>query len=158
MQQGCRCDDLSLSLNACPFNVLMTWYILYLYYFTLNKSYLSLSLSRLPFIFITIYGVVCVQLVHFSIGDWKAISIAHVIIIIKSKVSTFPIVWDVCYIIFCYLLQTHSGITWNFFIIIVQFMMNANDTISLSSLCKLIGRHWFYKMPVRYILSCVWVR
>ena len=31
-------------------------------------------------------------------------------------------------------------------------------TISLSSLCKLICRHWFYKMPVRYILSSVWVR
>ena len=31
-------------------------------------------------------------------------------------------------------------------------------TISLSSLCKLIWRHWNYKMPVRYILSSVWVR
>ena len=31
-------------------------------------------------------------------------------------------------------------------------------TISLSSLCKLIWRHWTYKMPVRYILSSVWVR
>ena len=30
-------------------------------------------------------------------------------------------------------------------------------TIS-SSLCKLIWRHWTYKMPVRYILSNVWVR
>ena len=30
--------------------------------------------------------------------------------------------------------------------------------ISLSSLCKLIWRHWIYKMPVRYILSNVWVR
>ena len=29
-------------------------------------------------------------------------------------------------------------------------------TVSLSSLCKLIWRHW--KMPVRYILSSVWVR
>ena len=29
-------------------------------------------------------------------------------------------------------------------------------TISLSSLCKLIWRHWTYKMPVRYILiECV---
>ena len=28
----------------------------------------------------------------------------------------------------------------------------------LSSLCKLIWRHWTYKMPVRYILSSVWVR
>ena len=31
-------------------------------------------------------------------------------------------------------------------------------TISLSSSCKLIWRHWTYKMPVRYILSSVWVR
>ena len=31
-------------------------------------------------------------------------------------------------------------------------------TISLSSLCKLIWMHWTYKMPVRYILSSVWVR
>ena len=31
-------------------------------------------------------------------------------------------------------------------------------TISLSSLCKLIWRHWTYRMPVRYILSSVWVR
>ena len=31
-------------------------------------------------------------------------------------------------------------------------------TISLSPLCKLIWRHWTYKMPVRYILSSVWVR
>ena len=51
------------------------------------------------------------------------------------------------------------------FITIVQFMMSSNiirlfvhNTISLSSLCKLIWRHWTYKMPVRYILSSVWVR
>ena len=57
------------------------------------------------------------------------------------------------------------------FIIIVQFMMSANSrirfglpieflwfvqhTISLLSLCKLIWRHWTYKMPVRFILSSV---
>ena len=51
------------------------------------------------------------------------------------------------------------------FITIVQFMMSPNiirlfvhNTISLSSLCKLIWRHWTYKMPVRYIFSSVWVR
>ena len=51
------------------------------------------------------------------------------------------------------------------FITIVQFMISSNifplfvhNTISLSSLCKLIWRHWTYKMPVRYILSSVWVR
>ena len=41
---------------------------------------------------IKIYGVVCVQLTRFSSVDWKDIFIAHVIIIIKSEVSTFPIV------------------------------------------------------------------
>ena len=51
------------------------------------------------------------------------------------------------------------------FIIIVQFMMSSNiirlfvhNTISFSSLCKLIWRHWTYKMLVRYILPSVWVR
>ena len=29
--------------------------------------------------------------------------------------------------------------------------------ISLSSLCKLIWRHWTYKMSVRYNLSSVWI-
>ena len=33
---------------------------------------------------------VCVQLAHFSLGDKKDISIAHVIIIIKSEVSPYP--------------------------------------------------------------------
>ena len=31
-------------------------------------------------------------------------------------------------------------------------------TIVLSSVCKLIWGHWIYKMPVRYILSSVWIR
>ena len=34
----------------------------------------------------------------------------------------------------------------------------AHYTVLLSSLCKLVWRHWTYKMPVRYILSSVWVR
>ena len=79
----------------------------------------------------------------------------------------------------CLLHQILSLIAYTFrenrdfvFIIIVQFMMSANSriwladrvrlfvhyTISLSSLCKLIWRHWTYKMPVRYILSSVWVK
>ena len=59
----------------------------------------------------------------FNINDWKDISIAHVIIIIKSEVSTFTIViiffrgcvCDVCCIRFCYLLNIHSGKTGNLF-------------------------------------------
>ena len=38
----------------------------------------------------------CVELAHSSLGDWKNIFITHLIIIIKSEVSTFPIV-----VIFC---------------------------------------------------------
>ena len=67
---------------------------------------------------------------YVSIGDLKDISIAHVDIIIKSEVSTFPIVmiffpwlcaWDVCYIIFCHLLHIHSRKTRNFFINITVY-------------------------------------
>ena len=72
------------------------------------------------------------------LGDWKDVSIAHVIIIIKSEVSTFPIV-----IIFfrvlclrCLLHHILSLISYTFrenrefvFIIIVQFMMSANIRI-----------------------------
>ena len=83
--------------------------------------------------------------------------------------------WDVCYIIFWPLIAyTFWGNRDFDFIIIVQFMMSSNsrmrfwfahrihlfvyNIISSSSLCKLIWRHWTYKMPVRYILSSVWVR
>ena len=143
---------------------------------------------RLPFIFITIYGVVCVQLahfsiVHFSVGDWKDISIAHVIIIIKSEVSTFPIViiffrgcvpemfvtsYSVTY---CIYVPGKPGICFHYYYAVYDECKYSDTfwladhtrlfvqyTISLSSLCKLIWRHWTYKMPVRYILSSVWVR
>ena len=40
----------------------------------------------------------------------------------------------------------------------VRIRLFVNNIISLSSLCKLIWRHWTYKMPVRYILSSVWMR
>ena len=39
-----------------------------------------------------------------------------------------------------------------------RFRLLAHHTISLSSLCKLIWGHWTYEMPVRCILSSVWVR
>ena len=44
--------------------------------------------------------------------------------------------------------------------VITHSCPKVNSTLlkSLSSLCKLIWRHWTYEMPVRYILSNVWVR
>ena len=90
--------------------------------------------------------------------------------------SYFPwlCAWDVCYIIFCQLLHIHSGKTGNLFSLLLcslwwvqifgcvsacrSYSFVCKYTISLLSLCKLIWRHWTYKMPVRYVLSSVWVR
>ena len=117
------------------------------------------------------------------LGDWTDIFIAHVIII-NSEVSTFPIViiFSVVVCLRCLLHHILSLVAYTFrenrefvFIIIVQFMMSTNIrmrfglqivlvclfvqyTIALSSLCKLIWRHWTYKIPVSYILSSVWAR
>ena len=133
------------------------------------------------FIFITIHGVV--QLAHFSIGDWQDISVVHVIIFIKSKASTFPIViifsrgcvpemfvasYSVTY---CIYFPGKPGICLHYYCAVYDECKYSDTfwladrtrlivqyTISLSSLCKLIWRFWMYKMPVRYILSSVWVR
>ena len=121
------------------------------------------SSYRFPFIFITINGVVCVQLAHFSIGDGKDISIAHVIIIIKSEVSTFPIfvtfswlcAWDVCYIIFCHLLHIRSGKTGNLFSLLlcslwwVQIVRYVLPWRSYSFVCTL--HHLIIIIVSRYI-------
>ena len=127
--------------------------------------------------------VVCAQLPHFSICDWKGISIAHVIIIIKSEVSTFPIViiffrgyvpkmfvasYSVTY---CIYVPGKSGICFHYYCKVYgeckysdtfwpadRTRLFVQYTISLPSLYKLISRHWTYKMPVRHTLSNVWVR
>ena len=132
---------------------------------------------------IKIYGVVCVQLTHFSSGDWKDIFITHVIIIIKSEVSTFPIViifvrgrvsemfvtsYSVTY---CIYIPGKLGFCFHRYCAIYdeckysdtlwpsdRIRLFVHYTISLSSLRKLICRHWTYEMSARYILSSVWVR
>ena len=117
------------------------------------------------------------------LGDWKDISITHVIIIIKSKVSTFPIVFIfVCgcvpemfvtsySVTYCIYVPGKPVICFHYhcavydeckysdtFWLADRTRLFVQYTISLSSLCKLIWRHWIYKMLVRYILSSVWVR
>ena len=52
---------------------------------------MQLVLSITFLIFFAMYGVVCVKLAHSSLDDREDISIAH-LIIIKSEVSTYPIV------------------------------------------------------------------
>ena len=145
-------------------------------------TFLRVSTTR-PFN-IWIYGVVCVQLAHLSIGDWKDISIAHVIIIIKSEVSAFPIVIiffrccvpemfvTSCSVTYYIYIPGKPGICFHYYYAVYDECKYSDTfwhadrtrlfvqyTISLSSLCKLLWRHWTYRMPVRYILSkSVWVR
>ena len=153
--------------------------------FLVEVCHLTCCLSyRLPFIVITIYGVVCVQVDHFNLGDWKDISIAHVIIIIKSEVSTLPIViiFSVVMCLRCLLHHAYSvtyciyipgkpGVCFHYYCAVYDDLKEldmfcladriplfVHNIISLSSLCKLFWRQWTDKMPVRYILSRVWVR
>ena len=109
-------------------------------------------------------------------------SIAHVIIIIKSEVSTLPIIiffrgcvpemfvtsYSVTY---CIYIPEKPGFRFYYycadydeckysdtFWLADRVLLFVHYTISLSSLCKLIWGHWTYEMPVRYILSSMWVR
>ena len=111
------------------------------------------------------------------------IPIAHVIIIIKSEVSTFPIViiffrgcvlemFVTLYTVtYCKYVPGKPGICYHYYCAVYDECKYSDTfrladrtrlfvqyTISLSSLCKFIWRHWSYKMPVRYMLSSVWVR
>ena len=93
------------------------------------------------------------------LGDWKDISIAHVIIIIKSEVSTFPIV-----IIFfrggvpeVFVSSYSSLIAFTFrenrefvFIIIVQFMISADIRIRFGLQIVLVC---LYSTPSHYYHS-----
>ena len=111
----------------------------------------------------------------------KGYSIAHVIIIIKSGVSTFPIViifFRGCvpqiFVIFCYLLYIHSAKTGNLFSSLlcslwwVQMVGYVLAWGSYSFICTLhhliiIIVQTYLKtlnlwMPVRYVLPSVWVR
>ena len=122
---------------------------------------------RLPF---CIYRVACVELAHSSLGDWKNIFITHLIIIIKSEVSTFPIVviffrgcvsemvvlsYSVIYYIY---IPGKLGLFFHFWCSVYgickrsdtlwpvgRVRLFADYIISLSSLCKLIWRHWTTK-------------
>ena len=137
--------------------------------------------------FLNLYSYTYITLYVFNwpisvLGDWKDISIAHVIIIIKSEVSTFPIViifFRGCvpemfvtsyYVTYCTCVLGEPGTCFHYcaaydkckysdtFWLADRTRLFVQYIISLSSLCKLIWKHWTYKMPVRYILSSVWVR
>ena len=83
--------------------------------------------------------------------------------------------WDVCYIIFCHLLHIHSektGILFSLLLCSLWWVQLVGYVLAprlCSFVCTLhhiiiiivqtfIWGHWIFKMPVRYILSSVWVR
>ena len=144
------------------------------------RLYLQHWLSRQ---LIIINRVACVELAHSSLGDWKNIFITHLIIIIKSEVSTFPIVviffrgcvsemvvllysviyyiyipgkLGLCFLFWCsvYGICKRSDTLWP----VGRVRLFADYTISLSSLCRLIWRHWTNKMLVSYMLPSVCLR
>ena len=118
----------------------------------------------------------------------EIILLIHLIIIIKSEVSTFPIVvifvrgcvsetvvlsYSVIYYI---IISGTLGPCFNYWCSIYwcsvygigirsdtlwpagRVRLFVDDTISLSSLCRLIWRHWTNKMLVRYMLPSVCLR
>ena len=122
-------------------------------------------------------------MMHFSSGDWKDIFIVHVINIIKSEAPTFLIViiffrgrvsemfvrsYSIKY---CIYIPGKLGFCSHYYGAVYdeckypdtlwpvdRIRLFVQYTISLSSLCKLICRHWTYEMSARYILSSVWAR
>ena len=114
-----------------------------------------------------------VQLAHCSKGDWKRLYIAHVIVIIKSEISTIVIIFSRgCVSEISLIAYTFLG-NQEFVFIFVQFMMSANSPIRFGLQivfvcwhntpyhyhhCANLSENIDLKMPVRYILSSVWVR
>ena len=119
----------------------------------------------------------------FELGDWKNIFITHRIIIIKSEVSTFPIVvifFRGCvsemvvlsyFVIYCIYIPAILGPCFHYWCSVYGICKWSNKlwpvgrvrlftdyTISLSSLCRLIWRHWTTKMLVRYMMPSVCLR
>ena len=84
----------------------------------------------------------CVQLAHFISGDWKDISIAHVIIVMKSEVSTFPIL-----IIFSMVVCLRCLLHHNLSLIAYTFPESGN--LFSKFLCSL----WWVQI-FGYVLAC----
>ena len=61
---------------------------------------------------------------------------------------------DIVFITNIYIYTEYSDTLW----LADRIRLFVHNTLSLTSLCKLIWRHWSCKMPVRYILSSVWVK
>ena len=98
---------------------------------------------RLPF---CIYRVACVALAHSRSSIWKNIFITH-LIIIKSEISTFPIV-----VIF------FRGCVSQMVVLSYSVMLHIYPGNTGTLFPLLIWRHWTTKMLVRYMLPSVYLR
>ena len=134
--------------------------------------YIYIVLSITFYFHYNIWGCMC-STGPFQYRWLKGLSIARATIIIKSEVSTFPIViiffrgcvpemfvtsCSVTYCIYTFRENYDECKCSDTFWLADRTHLFVQYTISLSSLCKFIWRHWTYEMPVRYILSSVWVR
>ena len=63
---------------------------------------------------------------------------------------------EVCFHYYCAVYDDLKEL--DMFCLADRIRLFVHNSISLSSLCKLFWRQWTDKMPVRYILSRVWVR
>ena len=144
-----------------------------------------LLVLSITFYFITIYGVVCVQLAHLikyrCLKGYIYSSCYYHHQIGSIHLSHCFHIFSVIVCLRCFLHHILSLIVYTFrptqafvFISIVQFMMSANSQIrfglQIVFVClyitpspyhhcaNFIWRHWTYKMPVRFNLSCMWVR
>ena len=97
------------------------------------------------------------------LGDWKGISIAHVIIIIKSEVFTFPIViifFPGCVpemfvtsysVTYCTYVPGKPGICFHYFCAVYD-EYKYSDTFSYSFVCTV---HFIIKLEVWTITHCL---
>ena len=102
------------------------------------------SYGLLPFIFITIYGIVCVRLAHFGLGDWNDIYIyIYLTRYYHQQIGSINLshyhIFSVVVCLRCLLRHILSLIAYTFrenrdfvFIIIAQFMIGANSRIRLA--------------------------
>ena len=84
------------------------------------------------------------------------LTIANYATIIFASTNCFHYYATICFHYYCAVYDEckYSDTFW----LVDRTRLFVQYTISLSSLCKLTWKHWAYKMPVRYILSSVWVR
>ena len=102
-----------------------------------------------------------------------SISTANALEILQSCTKPSIYIWPSWFILYCKFYQKSPISTVIHYVLLIYihsdntqhviYMYYGYKTVSFnftlqSSLCKLIWRHWTYKVPVRYILSSVWVR